>query len=149
MQTRRKGRKIRRHKHKHSISRFHISHPDPSERAPGCTHKRRLQQRLPVASWQRCTGGYPSWARSVDDVASHFQTYLATGLGEADVAERRERYGWNELAQAPGPGLWALVRAQLGDTLVQILIGPPSSPSCSPSRTRVEGGPQRRCKGAE
>jgi Ca2+-transporting ATPase len=50
------------------------------------------------------------------------QTSLETGLGSDRVAKLLERYGLNELAEAPRPGIWSQILEQFNNFIVIVLI---------------------------
>lgn len=62
------------------------------------------------------------WAVTVDTAAEAFDVDLSVGLSNEEVAERRERHGWNELQKEPATPLWRLVLAQFDDMLVKVRI---------------------------
>lgn len=61
-------------------------------------------------------------AKAVDAVAAILAADLTRGLGEADVAARRAKAGWNELAAEPAVPLWRRIMAQVSDALVLLLL---------------------------
>ena len=67
------------------------------------------------------TVGYPAWARSVQEVADHYQVDLQDGLTDEQVISARELFGRNELEKQPGKALWKLVLEQFDDMLVKVL----------------------------
>ncbi|KAJ9505729.1 hypothetical protein QJQ45_012821 [Haematococcus lacustris] len=68
-------------------------------------------------------GCHCPWAKSVDAVQAELQVSVASGLTSAQVAERRQIYGLNELSKEPPTPLWKLILEQFDDTLVKILLG--------------------------
>ncbi|DBA90070.1 TPA: hypothetical protein ACH3X2_004332 [Trebouxia sp. C0005] len=68
------------------------------------------------------TVGYPAWARSVQEVADHYQVDLQDGLTDEQVIAARELFGRNELEKQPGKALWKLVLEQFDDMLVKVLL---------------------------
>ena len=65
---------------------------------------------------------YAAWASSAHATAKHHGVNVRVGLSPIDVADRRARYGANELEKEPGKALWALVLEQFDDALVKILL---------------------------
>ena len=65
---------------------------------------------------------YPAWARTGAECVKHLKVSESQGLSEAEVAVRRELYGWNELQKEEGKPMWRLVLEQFDDTLVKILL---------------------------
>ncbi|KAL3678039.1 hypothetical protein R1sor_020995 [Riccia sorocarpa] len=65
---------------------------------------------------------FPAWARSVDEVAEHYEVDIYSGLTSQQVEESRSLYGWNELDKPSQKPLWKLVLEQFEDPLVQILL---------------------------
>ncbi len=59
---------------------------------------------------------------AVESVLEQFATHLEKGLTDAQVAARREQYGFNELREKPRPGFWKMLWAQFGGFWVRILI---------------------------
>ncbi|UDY35430.1 cation-translocating P-type ATPase [Dermatobacter hominis] len=69
-------------------------------------------------------GPAPQWYRiSGHAVAERLGVDPSVGLSAAEVAERVERYGTNELAEAPRRPAWLRFVDQFNDLLVFILIG--------------------------
>ncbi|GFH08660.1 cation_ATPase_N domain-containing protein [Haematococcus lacustris] len=68
-------------------------------------------------------GCHCPWAKSVDAVQAELQVSVASGLTSAQVAERRQIHGLNELSKEPPTPLWKLILEQFDDTLVKILLG--------------------------
>ncbi|KAL2641799.1 hypothetical protein R1flu_009386 [Riccia fluitans] len=65
---------------------------------------------------------FPAWARSVDQVAEHYEVDISSGLTSPQVEKRRSLFGWNELDKPTQKPLWKLVLEQFEDPLVQILL---------------------------
>lgn len=42
------------------------------------------------------------WAQSSDSVLQHFKVSPQNGLSQKQIAESREKYGYNELPEEPG-----------------------------------------------
>jgi len=63
---------------------------------------------------------YPAWAHPVEEVVAHHEVDPSVGLTQAQVEERRQRYGFNELKKPPSPSMWALILEQFDDTLVKV-----------------------------
>ncbi len=57
-----------------------------------------------------------------DDVARELATDLTRGLSLAEVARRREQYGWNMLAEAPPVPRWKRLIGQFKELVIWILI---------------------------
>ena len=67
--------------------------------------------------------GIHDWhSKRVHDIATALATRLEQGLTPEEVAARLDKYGHNELTEAPRPGLLRLVLAQLTNFVVLILI---------------------------
>ncbi|KAG6555237.1 hypothetical protein Mapa_003278 [Marchantia paleacea] len=65
---------------------------------------------------------YPAWARSVTEVAQHYEADIKAGLTQPAVEKKRSLFGWNELDKPVQKPLWKLVLEQFQDPLVQILL---------------------------
>lgn len=65
---------------------------------------------------------FPAWSKDIQECEKHFGVKRNSGLTSADVAKRREEYGWNELEKHEGQSIWSLVMEQFNDTLVRILL---------------------------
>lgn len=64
-----------------------------------------------------------SWhALSVEQVVSQLETDVDTGLSEQSVKERQEKYGKNQLKEAPGRTIWQMAYDQLREPLILILL---------------------------
>lgn len=61
-------------------------------------------------------------AINTQDIAKLLQTNTVQGLRPEAIAERQQRYGPNELDQAPSAGLWPLVIEQFNNFIVIVLI---------------------------
>ena len=48
----------------------------------------------------------PPFTRSVDDVASRFETDLEQGLHASEIKNRRSHFGWNRLTETPPVSGW-------------------------------------------
>jgi Ca2+-transporting ATPase len=59
---------------------------------------------------------------SIEEVVRTFGSDLDAGLGTLAAAERRTRYGRNELARAPRESAWRRLARQFGDLLIWVLI---------------------------
>lgn len=67
--------------------------------------------------------GDKSWhALSVDEVVGRLETDVEIGLSEQSVKERQEKYGKNQLKEAPGRTIWQMVYEQLREPLILILL---------------------------
>ena len=64
----------------------------------------------------------PWHSRSIEDVAGALETNTDQGLTPQEAQRRLERYGLNELAEAPRPGFWQVLLRQFQDFLILILI---------------------------
>ncbi|MBM3661684.1 MAG: HAD-IC family P-type ATPase [Actinobacteria bacterium] len=67
--------------------------------------------------------GAPDHALDADEVAERLGVVVSDGLNSADVAERTERYGPNQLAEAPRRSAWLRFIDQFNNVLVYILLG--------------------------
>ncbi|MEA1902437.1 MAG: cation-translocating P-type ATPase [Actinomycetota bacterium] len=63
------------------------------------------------------------WAEDVDALEVRLDTSSATGLSGAQVAERLERYGPNELEEEPTQPAWRLFLSQFANTMIMVLLG--------------------------
>jgi Ca2+-transporting ATPase len=61
-------------------------------------------------------------ALSAEDVLKELKTPEQTGLSSAEVAERQQKYGSNELREAPRPSFFQLVIEQLKSLVIILLI---------------------------
>src|SRR5690349_18017348 len=78
----------------------------------------------PTSSGDLDAPGTVDWFRiSGPAVARRLGVDLGTGLTAPEVAERRERFGANELAEPPRRPAWLRFLDQFNDLLVFILIG--------------------------
>ncbi len=64
----------------------------------------------------------PWHSRPIDDVADSLETNVDEGLTPQEAQALLGRYGLNELAETPRPGLWQLLLRQFQDFLIVILI---------------------------
>jgi magnesium-transporting ATPase (P-type) len=64
----------------------------------------------------------PAYAVPVDAILSALAVDDAWGLTHDEVAERRMRYGYNELAEAPGIPLWRKFLGQFNALVIWILL---------------------------
>ncbi len=64
----------------------------------------------------------PAYAQPVADVLAGLAAEPQAGLSSRQVAASRERYGANELAEAPAIPLWHKLAAQFKDLVIWILI---------------------------
>ncbi|WP_309067583.1 HAD-IC family P-type ATPase [Microbacterium sp.] len=64
---------------------------------------------------------YAPWAATPEDVVDHLQT-RASGLSQAEVAERAERFGANELPEAKRKPAIVRFLSHFNDTLIYILL---------------------------
>ncbi|KAI5020888.1 hypothetical protein ZWY2020_054298 [Hordeum vulgare] len=65
-------------------------------------------------------GGFPAWARSVEECEKRFGTDRERGLTSGEAAAQRRAHGPNELLDHPGHSVLQLVAQQFEDTLVRI-----------------------------
>jgi Ca2+-transporting ATPase len=65
----------------------------------------------------------PDHALDADEVAGRLGVVVSDGLNSAEVAERTERYGPNQLAEAPRRPAWLRFIDQFNNVLVYILLG--------------------------
>ncbi len=61
-------------------------------------------------------------AMGTDDAVVQLATHQQQGLSAAEAARRLQQYGRNELQEAPRPGFWQLVLAQLNNFVIILLI---------------------------
>ncbi|KAL4420219.1 hypothetical protein ABPG77_011043 [Micractinium sp. CCAP 211/92] len=64
----------------------------------------------------------PAWSMPAGEVLEAHGVTLERGLSAEQVAEKRSRYGWNELPAPEATPLWKLIAEQFQDTLVKILL---------------------------
>jgi P-type Ca2+ transporter type 2C len=64
---------------------------------------------------------YPAWCHPIEDVLKYHGTNITEGLTDEQVAQKLERYGFNELEKQPGKPLWRLVLEQFDDMLVKVI----------------------------
>jgi len=62
------------------------------------------------------------YTKSVEEVLQESETDLQQGLSTAEVASRREKYGFNELVDRGTKSPWKILWEQLTETMVVILI---------------------------
>jgi Ca2+-transporting ATPase len=62
------------------------------------------------------------WADDAQAVVDALGTDTSDGLDDARAAERRERYGPNELEEEPTQPLWRLFLAQFANTMIIVLL---------------------------
>eukprot|EP00884_Botryococcus_braunii_P010612 jgi/Botrbrau1/19552/Bobra.0035s0044.1 len=65
---------------------------------------------------------YPAWCRPIEDVLKYHGVTLSEGLTDEQIAQKREKYGFNELEKQAGKPLWRLVLEQFDDMLVKVLL---------------------------
>jgi Ca2+-transporting ATPase len=63
------------------------------------------------------------WADDVPSLEAELDTSIAAGLSAAQVVERMERYGPNELEEEPLQPAWRLFLAQFANTMIMVLLG--------------------------
>ncbi len=65
-----------------------------------------------------------SWhAMSGTDVLQRLETPPESGLSTADVQARQEKYGYNELAEAPPTTFWEMLWEQINNFVIYMLLG--------------------------
>ncbi len=65
-----------------------------------------------------------SWhAMSSTDVVEELETRPENGLTSEEVEKRREKYGFNELQEAPPTTFWELLWAQINSFVIYMLLG--------------------------
>jgi Ca2+-transporting ATPase len=65
-----------------------------------------------------------SWhAMSSTDVLERLQTPIETGLSREEIEARQEKYGPNELKEAPPTTFWEMLWAQINNFVIYMLIG--------------------------
>ncbi len=62
------------------------------------------------------------FAMPSDDVLRELAVDSSDGLSCKDVAQRRERFGWNTLAEAPPVSRWKRLLGQFKELVIWILI---------------------------
>lgn len=82
----------------------HFEPPDPKSKMPNMDRK----------IWH---------AMSIDDACDLQRTDQARGLSSSDASYRLGKYGRNELAEAPRPGIWHMLVQQFSNFIVLLLIG--------------------------
>jgi magnesium-transporting ATPase (P-type) len=116
--------------HAHLISLFlecfdrhHLSlrqhHLDALERSAISPASLRILEQLPniVLVMEN------AFLSSAAEVLKHFEVTETAGLSSTQVADSRQKYGTNTLAEDPPTPLWQLVLEQFKDQLVIILLG--------------------------
>lgn len=68
------------------------------------------------------SGASAPWSRTVQEVAKDLEVDLNLGLTDEQVAQRRAKYGYNELEKEPPTPLWKMILEQFSDTLVQVRV---------------------------
>jgi len=63
------------------------------------------------------------WQLDVERVAKELGTSLTSGLSSSDAAARIEKYGRNQLKEAPKRPAWAIFLDQFKDFIIWVLIG--------------------------
>ncbi len=63
------------------------------------------------------------WHQDVEHTAKELGTDLSSGLSSSEAAARLERYGRNQLKEAPKRSPWAIFLDQFKDFIIWILIG--------------------------
>jgi len=66
--------------------------------------------------------GHPWWADGTATVVAELDTSSTEGLTTDQVAERRERYGPNELEEAASVPAWRIFLAQFANTMIVVLL---------------------------
>jgi len=62
-------------------------------------------------------------ALSGDEVLQELETPIEEGLSSADVEQRREKFGPNELTEAPPTSFWEMLWAQINNFVIYMLLG--------------------------
>ncbi|XVF08016.1 hypothetical protein REPUB_Repub06bG0188900 [Reevesia pubescens] len=65
---------------------------------------------------------FPAWAKYIQECEKHYKVNKKSGLSSAEVENRRQIYGYNELEKHEGQSIWSLILEQFNDTLVRILL---------------------------
>ncbi len=65
---------------------------------------------------------HPWWTEDAEAVAARLDTSLSLGLSGAQVAERQEQYGPNELEEEPTRPAWRLFLLQFANTMIVVLL---------------------------
>lgn len=65
-------------------------------------------------------GEFAPWTLTSQQVARELGTDITHGLTSSQVAEQREKHGYNELEKEPPTPLWKLVLEQFDDMLVKV-----------------------------
>jgi magnesium-transporting ATPase (P-type) len=65
-------------------------------------------------------GAAAPWVRTAQQVAQDLEVSTSSGLSAAQVEQRRQQYGYNELAKEEATPLWKLVLEQFNDMLVKV-----------------------------
>jgi len=65
----------------------------------------------------------PWWRLDVTEIAQELGTDLSSGLSSAEAQARLERYGRNQLKEAPKRSPWAIFFDQFKDFMIWVLIG--------------------------
>ncbi len=68
------------------------------------------------------SGASAPWSRTGQEVAKDLEVDLNLGLTDEQVAQRRAKYGYNELEKEPPTPLWKMILEQFSDTLVQVRV---------------------------
>jgi Ca2+-transporting ATPase len=68
------------------------------------------------------TESEPWWAQDAATIATQLDTDRSGGLTSAQVAERRERYGPNELEEEPTTPPWRIFLMQFANTMIVVLL---------------------------
>ena len=63
-----------------------------------------------------------AFSQNIQDVLKNLSVTAERGLSEAEVSERHEKYGKNELPQKKGKSILMMFLAQLHDWLIYILF---------------------------
>ncbi|MBN1509187.1 MAG: cation-translocating P-type ATPase [Sedimentisphaerales bacterium] len=65
----------------------------------------------------------PWWRLDAADIAKELETDLSSGLSSAEAQARLERYGRNQLKEAPKRSPWSIFLDQFKDFVIWVLIG--------------------------
>ncbi|GFR44662.1 hypothetical protein Agub_g5952 [Astrephomene gubernaculifera] len=66
--------------------------------------------------------GSAPWSRTAVEVLEDLDVDVKVGLTDSTIAERRAKYGYNELEKEAKQSIWSMIAEQFEDTLVRILL---------------------------
>lgn len=64
-----------------------------------------------------------AWSRATHDILERLEVERKTGLSDAEVRNRQEKYGLNRLGAAPRKSAWRILLAQFSSIIVLLLAG--------------------------